>query len=304
MNQPVFLGFPANSPAGKSIRAGREVPPDFPREWFEFVHPDDPNHIFSIDLTWIESTWQCRFGTDKCHGMMESLPVVGCCNHGAYLSDEADRDNLYNAVAEMPAKYWQLRPDGVDAFIEEADPTVLEPWLEWDDDEDEPSIKTLVVDGGCIFANRGGDDNPTGPGCALHQWAVAEDRDILVSKPEVCWQVPYSREDAWEERSDGIEILRTTISEYHRRQWGDGGEEFDWWCSGDIGCHEGGEPVWQTMADELRGLIGDKPYEIVAQHCRKRQKLPALYKAVHPATAAASTTANVAPNTGNTGEGE
>lgn len=282
---PVNLGFPATSPAGKSILAGHEVAPDFPREWFEFVDPADEMHYISIDLTWLESTWSCRFGTPECHGIDQDFPVVGCCIHGAYLSDETDRDDLYNAVAEMPAKYWQLRPADVDSYIAAADPTVLEPWLEWDDDEEEPSLKTARVGGACIFANRA--DAHTGPGCALHQWAVAEGRGLIGSKPEVCWQVPFSREDSWEERADGVEILRTTIGEYDRRQWGGGGEDFDWWCTSAPNCHTpGGTPVWQSMKDELSALIGEPAYAVVAKHCAARAGLPAGITAKHPASQA------------------
>lgn len=302
MNQPapkpVFLGFPADSPAGRSILAGRETRPDFPREWFEFVHPDDPNHVFSIDLTWAEATWSCRFGTPECHGIDESNPAVGCCIHGAYIADEEDRDTVYNAVKDMPAKYWQLRPAETDAYFAANDPTWLEPWLEWDEEEDDnalepdpddeeagPHIKTKVVDGACIFANRPG--HPTGAGCAFHQFAMAEGRNIVGTKPEVCWQVPFSREDAWEERSDGQEILRTTIGEYHRRQWGGGGEDFDWWCTSAPACHTGGTPIWQSMKDELVALIGEKPYRVVAKHCEKRAQLSDDLRATHPATQAA-----------------
>ncbi len=267
--------------------------PDFPREWFEFVHPDDPSHIFSIDLTWAESTWSCRFGTPDCLGIDESNRAVGCCNHGAYIADEEDRDTVYNSVRDMPAKYWQLRPANVDEFFTANDPTWLEPWLEWDEedpdnpeDEEGPHIKTKVVDGACIFANRPG--HPTGTGCAFHQWAVDTGRDIVGSKPEVCWQVPFSREDAWEERSDGQEVLRTTIGEYHRRQWGGGGEDFDWWCTGAPACHTGSTPVWQSMASELTALIGEKPYQILAEHCSKRMQLSDDYKAPHPATQASN----------------
>lgn len=298
MNQPapkpVFLGFPADSPAGRSITAGRETRPDFPREWFEFVHPEDPNHIFSIDLTWLESTWSCRFGTPECKGIDETRPALGCCIHGAYIADEEDRDTVFAAVKAMDPQFWQLRPAETDAFFAADDPTWLEPWLEWDEedtealdpDEDEgPHIKTKVVDGACIFANRPG--HPTGPGCALHQWAMAEGRDIVGSKPEVCWQVPFSREDAWEERTDGQEILRTTIGEYHRRQWGGGGEDFDWWCTAAPACHTGAAPVWQSMKDELIGLIGEEPYGVVAKHCEKRMQLDDDLRATHPATRAA-----------------
>ena len=115
----------------------------------------------------------------------------------------------------------------------------------------------------------------------------AEGRNIVGTKPEVCWQVPFSREDAWEERSDGQEILRTTIGEYHRRQWGGGGEDFDWWCTSAPACHTGGTPIWQSMKDELIALIGEKPYGVVSKHCEKRAQLSDDLRAIHPATKAA-----------------
>lgn len=301
MNRPrsskVFLGFPASSPAGKSISAGVEVPPDFSREWFEFTNPEDVLHQFSIDLTWLESHWNCTFGTSACHGIDASQTDVGCCVHGAFLADETDRDQLYDAVAEMPAKYWQNRPTDTDRFIHDADPTEMEPWLEWDelDDDDgnpEPALKTLTTAGACIFANRAG--WATGAGCALHQWGAAEDKDLTVVKPEVCWQVPFRRIEAYEDRSDGVEILRTTIGEYDRRGWGNGGEDFDWYCTGDSGCHTAAEPVWQAQSAELRALMGDAPYELLAEHCQERQEArqtiraagldPTTVHSPHPAT--------------------
>ena len=108
-----------------------------------------------------------------------------------------------------------------------------------------------------------------------------------------CWQVPFSREDAWEERSDGQEILRTTIGEYNRRQWGGGGEDFDWWCTGDPTCHTpledaSVEPVYKSMRNELIALIGAKPYEVLAAHCDARAALPAAAKATHPASYASN----------------
>lgn len=284
-SEPVHLGFPAYSPAGRSISAGRELPPDFPREWFEFTNPEDPEHVFSVDLTWIESYYTCMFGTSSCHGIDTEHPDVACCTHGAYLADETDRDQLYDAVAEMPAKYWQLRPKDTDAFLADAHATEVEPWLDWDelDDDDgnpEPALKTKVVDGGCIFANRAGWE--TGTGCALHQWALAEDKEVTVVKPEVCWQVPTRRHEAYEFRTDGVEILRTTISEYDRRAWGNGGEDFHWWCSSSRGCHIADEPVWISQKKGLIAMMGEASYEVLAAHCEKRRGLPRM---THPASA-------------------
>ena len=182
----MFLGFPADSPAAASIHSGAELPPDFPRDWFEFTHPEDPLHVFSCDLTWLESHWGCGFGTPAYRGIDSTSPSVGCCNHGAFMCDEEDREQLLDAVRRMPARYWQLRPTGVDTHLE---PEELEPWLEWDELDDEPALRTKVVDGACIFANR------DGSGCALHQWGVDNGEDLTVVKPEVCLQLPLRRLD-------------------------------------------------------------------------------------------------------------
>ncbi|MDO5031940.1 hypothetical protein [Corynebacterium sp.] len=282
MNRPnsneVYLGFPATSPAAASILAGREKAPDFPREWFEFTDPDDPEHVFSVDLTWLESHYSCQFGTPACHGIDKQQPDVGCCVHGAYMADETDREQLYDAVTRMPARFWQLRPAGVDEYLAAEDPTELEPWLEWDeldgeDGEPEPALKTPVVGGACIFANRTGWQ--TGPGCAIHQWAIAEGEELTVVKPEVCWQLPIRRHEDYEERTDGQEILRTVIGEYDRRGWGNGGEDFDWYCSADPACHTAEEPLWKSQKTELIALMGEKCYEILARHCTAREQAAA-----------------------------
>lgn len=295
MNPPVFLGFPEVSPAAASIRAGAELPPDFARDWFEFTNPDDPLHQIVVDLTWLESFWHCTFGTKACKGIDAANPAVGCCTHGAFLVDEDDREQLLDAVSRMPASYWQLRPADLPADIapETFEPENLEPWLKWDelDDEDgnpEPALKTVVVDGACIFANRPG--HPTGAGCALHQWGAANGEDLTVVKPEVCWQLPLRRLEAYEDRADGVEILRTTITEYNRRGWGNGGEDFDWYCTTAPGCHTAKQPIWVSHEAELRNLIGDASYEVVVAQCEKRREARAALGnsapfATHPASA-------------------
>ncbi|WP_080793261.1 hypothetical protein [Corynebacterium pacaense] len=288
---PVFLGFPESSPAARSIRSGEELPPDFPRDWFEFTSPIDVNHQFSIDVTWLESHWNCTFGTSDCLGIDAGNSDVGCCVHGAFLADETDRDQLYDAVAEMPTGFWQLRPSNTDAFFEGDDGTDIEPWLEWDELDDdegepEPALKTRTIDGACIFANRRG--WASGAGCALHQWAVSTGRDLTVVKPEVCWQLPLRRLEAYEQRADGQEILRTTITEYNRRGWGNGGEDFDWYCTTAPRCHTASEPMWITQETELRALMGDEAYAVLVEHLRGRRharEVAPSALATHPASA-------------------
>lgn len=291
-----------------------EVREDFPREWFEFTDPEDPLHQVTCDVTWLLSHYQCAFGTGACPGIEATTADAGCCIHGAFLTDEDDRDRVIDSVRRMvsdprepegdgdPGGWWQNRPDGVAGFYAAIDSDALdeplEPWLEWDelegdDGEMEPALRTRVVDGACIFANRAG--WPGGRGCAIHQWAVGRGLDPVDVKPDVCWQVPLRRLEDWEERPDGQDILRTTITEYDRRAWG-GGSEFAWWCTGAPATHGGGLPVYKTSESELRALVGDACYEIIAEHCAAREKAgragaygPSGYPllAIHPATRAA-----------------
>ncbi|MGO1948205.1 MAG: hypothetical protein ACTH1D_01150 [Mycobacteriaceae bacterium] len=306
-------GYPEGTPADLAVREGREVAADHAREFLEFTDPADSGHIVSVDLTWMLSTYRCRFGTDACHGIDASNPDVGCCVHGAFLADEDDRGALAEIVPHLTDEDWQFRSlvmggdtgEAADAVNGREDSPEGEPWLVWDelDGDDgsgpEPALKTRVHNGACVFANRS--SHSGGAGCALHGWALRNDVPLTVAKPEVCWQLPLRREEEWETRPDGVDMLHTTVTEYTRRGWGEGGEDFDWYCTSDPGCHGDGagdgsaaESLWSTHADELRELIGPEAYDVVAEHCRQRENLAKVAPsgfpllAIHPATAAAS----------------
>ncbi len=107
----------------------------------------------------------------------------------------------------------------------------------------------------------------------------------LETKPEVCWQLPVRREQEWVDRTDGTRILRSTIAEFDRRGWGEGGHDLDWYCTSSPEAHVGGEPMYLSYGPELAALIGDKAYDELSSICAKRLELGLV--AVHPATKAA-----------------
>jgi hypothetical protein len=84
------------------------------------------------------------------------------------------------------------------------------------------------------------------------------------------------------DRPDGVQILRTVITEYDRRGWGPGGADLDWYCSGSPDAHVGSKPVWQSYGPELTELIGAPAYAELARHCKRREGLGLI--AIHPAT--------------------
>jgi hypothetical protein len=253
-----------------------EVGLDFPREWIEFFDPADHEHLIRADLTWLCSRWTCIFGRG-CHGTVAGQGATGCCNHGAYFSDRADQKRVRRFVDELTPDIWQLHDlahepgrKGPNVFVK-------------DTLDDEQRWKTRVVDGACIFANREGFAG--GIGCALHALALRQGRNPLETKPEVCWQLPVRREQEWVDRPDDTRILVSTLTEFDRRGWGEGGHDLDWYCTSSPEAHVGGEPMYLSYGPELTALIGEPAYAELAALCARRLELGLV--AVHPATAAA-----------------
>jgi hypothetical protein len=248
-----------------------EVGLDFPREWFEFQDPADSDHWIRADLTWLCSRWTCIFGRG-CHGTVTGQASTGCCNHGAYFSDRDDEKRVRKFAEQLTPDDWQLYAKGhKNGKLRFSEKVV---------DDEEKRRKTRLFDGACIFANR--EDHPGGIGCALHAFALRKGMNPLETKPEVCWQLPVRREQDWVDRVDGTRILRSTIEEFDRRGWGEGGHDLDWYCTSSPEAHVGGEPMYESYRAELIALIGAPAYDELARVCADRLKLGLV--AVHPAT--------------------
>jgi hypothetical protein len=255
-----------------------EVPLDFPREWIEFVDPADSSHWIRADLTWLCSRWTCIFGRG-CHGVDAGRPDDGCCSHGAFFSDKDDEKRVRQFAAELTPDRWQYAAAAVG---KNGKLNVVEKDNIGDDANRQ---RTRKVDGACIFLNRPGFIG--GEGCALHALALRRGQHPLETKPEVCWQLPVRREQNWVDRPDDTKILVSTVSEFDRRGWGEGGHDLHWWCTSSPEAHIGTEPMYLSYGPELVALIGQAAYDELAQVCADRLKLGLV--AVHPATEAAQT---------------
>jgi hypothetical protein len=227
-----------------------EVSLDFPRAWVEFADPSDERQVFRCDLTWLTSSWTCIFGKG-CKGIYGSRPDDGCCTLGAHFSDKDDERRVLAAAKELQPDEWQLH--GTKRLVEK---------------DEEGARKTRVVDGGCVFLNRPGFEG--GTGCALHALALRTGRHFLETKPDVCWQLPIRRTYDQVKRPDSSQVLVITISEYDRRGWGEGGHDLTWYCSGATEAHVGRDPVYVSNEHELRALMGDSAYEVLAVMCTDR----------------------------------
>ena len=97
--------------------------------------------------------------------------------------------------------------------------------------------------------------------------------------PEVCWQLPLRRID----ETDDNGHVTSTVREWKRRDWGEGGADFHWWCTDGPEAFVGGRPVYLELRDELVAMVGEVPYQFLVDHLRRRKRQPASVPLPHPA---------------------
>jgi hypothetical protein len=236
--------------------------PDDLHEWLSFEDPAE-QRTWVFDLTFLLSRWTCIYGRG-CPGI-DDAPApeleVGCCSHGAYFTDDADRERVEAAVDLLEDQQWQLAAVGRRLGATTAD--------------DGGAWMTRVHDGACILLNRAGFSG--GAGCALHRAALDAGERPLDRKPDVCWQVPVRRVDS----TDEVGHVTSTVREWKRRDWGEGGLDFHWWCIEAPEAFVGEGSVLATMGDEIAALVGPEVHRLLLAAVEARGR-PGTTAVAHP----------------------
>jgi hypothetical protein len=233
------------------VGVGAGAAPDGAHEWLSFEDPDE-ERTWVFDVTFLLSSWTCIFG-QGCLGVLTGPApelVQGCCSYGAHFTGPDDVARVEAAAATLTAEQWQFRDRGLRKGVVKVD-------------KDGQTVTRLAEDA-CIFLNR--PEFPGGAGCALHRAALDRDERPLDLKPDVCWQLPLRRED--QVHDDGH--VTSTLRQWDRRHWGEGGAEFHWWCTESHEAFVSRDPVYRHMRDELVELVGEKPYAMVAAYLDER----------------------------------
>jgi len=222
-----------------------------------FEDPDE-DRTWLFDVTFLASTWSCVFGRG-CKGVLTedfAEAVQGCCSYGAHFTGPDDIAHTEAMAERLTPSQWQFHDIGRTEGVLQTD--------------DEGTTTTRLVDDACIFLNRPGFEEAGGDGlgCAFHHAAVANGQRHLDWMPEVCWQLPLRRID----ETDDNGHVTSTVREWKRRDWGEGGLDFHWWCTDDPLGFGGHRPVYEELADELRELVGHEPYRLIVKHLRQRTK--------------------------------
>lgn len=213
---------------------------DTRRDWLSFEHEGE---TYLFDLTFLRSNWRCIFG-NGCRGIHETDTTElghGCCSHGAHFADKADRRRVRDAIASLTDEQWQFR-----ALAEDLGGAIAR--------NDDGDWMTRTHDGACILLNRA--DHARGLGCALHVAALDAGVSHVSYKPEVCWQLPLRLTF----HTDEVDHTTYTLREWHRRDWGEGGEEFHWWCTEGPEAFTSQQRVVDSLHEEIVGLVGEEVY--------------------------------------------
>jgi hypothetical protein len=226
------------------------------REWVTFTDPADPDRPLHVDVTFLTSRWDCIFGRG-CQGVLdERAPelVQGCCSYGAHFSDKADRDRTVRMAKRLTAEEWQFRDVG-----RKRGTYAKSGKKEW---------RTRLYRDACIFLNRA--DFPGGAGCAFHVHAERNGLHHSDVKPEVCWQLPLRRVLVVDDEDHEF----TRLTEFGRDGWGEGGEDFAWWCTEAPEAFVNSKPVYRSLEPELRKMLGDGLFEEIADYLDARMVAP------------------------------
>ncbi|MDE2281484.1 MAG: hypothetical protein KGJ92_01770 [Actinomycetales bacterium] len=237
------------------------IPPDA-HEWVSF---DDENvqRTWMFDVTFLESNWTCIFG-HGCQGVLTGPTpelVQGCCSYGAHFTDDADRERVELAATRLTDDQWQFKKQGSRGTTRV---------------KRSGEIVTRLVKDACIFLNR--PDFHRGPGCALHVLAMDSGESYIPLKPDVCWQLPLHRDDEVAESGHVV----TRIGQWDRRDWGDGGFDFHWWCTESPDAFVGAARVIDSMRNELIAMAGEDVYERLLAYVSHRAELPTRTRLAHP----------------------
>jgi hypothetical protein len=220
-----------------------------PVEWVSFE--DAEGDTWQFDVSFLASRWTCIFGRG-CQGVLDEPAAHlghGCCTHGAHFTGPDDQADLLAAAARLRPSQWQLHAEAGDTPLTT--------------DED-GAVVTKVVDGACVFLNRPGFAG--GAGCALHIAALEAGERPLDWKPDVCWQLPLRLEELTDSHGHRVFVLR----EWKRRDWGEAGLDFHWWCTDAPDAFVGGEPAYVTLRDEIVELVGEEPYRMLVAYLADR----------------------------------
>lgn len=248
-------------------------------DWIDYVMPPKGSpypRLYRVNLSWMLSHWKCSFGS--CPGILltGALTDVSCCQIGVQFGQwegpEAkweEFNRVKKAVQELTPEDWDHgygkdKADNYWATFKNEVYSRRQSKVKGKRSKTKPQPvpeQTVVVNGGCIFANRHGGAAGK-PGCAFHVLAERTGRHHSETKPDICWMIPFFIGDKYD---DEIQMDVYTVNATPATTWGpfdtSSTDTVGHWCTEIPDHFTGTDPVYKYAEIELRKMLGDEEYE-------------------------------------------
>ena len=210
------------------------VPDDDVHEWLSFDHEDE---TYTFDVTWLTSNWSCIYGAG-CPGIGDRARRGG----GARLLQLGRPLHRQGRSQARDGPRRRARARGVAAPCRRRGAGWADPQERGRRVGHQGRRRRVHLPQPARPSRRRRVRLPPGR-------AYGATRATCDWKPEVCWQVPM-RLDYHRDDNDHLTYI---LREWKRRDWGEGGADFHWWCTEDPLAFVGHEPVYRSCADDIVG---------------------------------------------------
>ena len=251
--------------------------------WYEFNDPTSPGDAWRVHVDFLLSDWACLYG-NGCPGLYGRsdaayYPDHGCCSHGARINTQEEVDRIQRNVKLLTTD--DINPAGLEHINEKGWLTVWDRKKRDPDDDDEVTTETKTRRGACVFANHS-DEGPL-IGCAfVHLGNRIGSGDHIEYQPNVCSQLPIANKVEYDDFGRTINVVYA----WDAMHWGGVDEDssqqnwMTWWCVNTTQAYgNSGRFLYRTMERELRRLMGDEAYDVMAEHLdmlREKDVFPAM----------------------------
>jgi hypothetical protein len=82
------------------------------------------------------------------------------------------------------------------------------------------------------------------------------------------------------EHTDDHGHVTSMVREWKRRDWGEGGQEFHWWCNETHEAFVGKDPTYVYLKDEISELTSPAIYELLVEQLKAKRRTVLPHPAV------------------------
>ena len=198
-----------------------------------------------------------------CKGVLDADATEmeqGCCSYGAHFVDEDDVANVVRHFVRLEPRHMQFYDEAVTAGL---------PRLRRRGRRHAPPRSPGSSTTRASSSTDPGSPRVPGARCTSPRSRPASAR--WTGSPTCAGRCRLRLEHSTDENGHVTSRLR----DWKRRDWGEGSDDFHWWCTEAPDAYVGDQPVYRSARDEIVELVGEPVYDLLVQLLERARPGPA-----------------------------